>query len=238
MDPIRAVFEDGIAGNQDGRCDVTASDPASPLQAIMSVARETLGRFCTDGIGAAPVFKKGRIAVGSMAQSISVLADQLLRAHPTRVEPGFEGNAGISGGAWRNDDDEGDALVYLRFSEGTVDLPLHVHEFSDRFIAVAEGSGLFHYMPAGENCGELRSVVVQAGDVVVFTRGLVHTFTAPIAELVLLSYHAPFLAFGDARQFRIPRDPCDRRFVWSPGQLVRPVTEDATIGSVTPIGRR
>ena len=132
----------------------------------------------------------------------AVLADQLLQANPIRVEPGFEGNAAISGGAWHDDSDQGDALVYLCFSEGTIDLPLHVHEFSDRFIAVADGFGLFHYMPDGAGCGELRSVVVQAGDVVVLTRGLVHTFTAPVADLVLLSYHAPYFEFEDPRQFR------------------------------------
>ena len=48
------------------------------------------------------------------------------------------------------------------------------------------------------------TVVVQAGDVVVLTRGLVHTFTAPVADLVLLSYHSPYFEFEDPRQFSIP----------------------------------
>ncbi len=149
MHAMRAVFEEGVAGNRDVRCDVRASESASPLQAIMSVARQMLGGIRADAAGAAPVFIKGRIVVGSTAPSPAVLADQLLQAHPIRVEPGFEGNAGISGGAWRDDSDGDNALAYLRFSEGTVDLPLHVHEFSDRFIAVADGFGLFHYMPRG-----------------------------------------------------------------------------------------
>ncbi len=216
MNAMRAVFEDGVAGNREVQCEGRAGESAGPLQAIMSVARQALELAGSDADGVMPVFRKGRIAVGSTAPSPSVLADQLLEAHPIRVEAGFEGNAGISGGAWRDDDD---ALVYLCFSEGTVDLPLHVHEFSDRFIAVADGFGLFHYMPRGARCNELRSVVVQAGDVVVLTRGLVHTFTAPVAELVLLSYHAPYFAFEDPRQFTISDVSIRDGYGWMPGSI-------------------
>lgn len=220
MNAMRAVIEDGVAGNREVQCDGRAGESASPLRAIMSLAREALGRFCSDGNGAAPVFKKGQIVIGPMAPSTTVLADKLLQAHPIPVEPGFEGNAGISGGAWRDDVDDDDALVYLRFSAGAVDLPLHVHEFSDRFIVVADGLGLFHYMPTGTRCNELRSVVVRAGDVVVFTRGLVHTFTAPVAGLAVLSYHAPFFELNDPRQFAIRQVVPGQEFPWQPASLV------------------
>ena len=175
---------------------------------------------CSGAVRLAPVFYKGRIVVGSTAPSPSALADQLLQAHPIRVEPGFEGIAGISGGAWPDDANDDDALAYLCFSEGTVDLPLHVHEFSDRFIAAADGFGLFHYMHEGASCNELRSLVVQAGDVIVFKRGLVHTFTAPVADFVLLSYHAPFFAFDDARQFRVTRRLLGNAVVRTQGTVV------------------
>jgi hypothetical protein len=63
--------------------------------------------------------------------------------------------------------------------------------------------GLFHYLPGAEKVRELRSVVVEAGDAVLFTRGVVHTFAAPLDDLTLLSYHAPFFEFDDTRQFSV-----------------------------------
>ena len=76
-------------------------------------------------------------------------------------------------------------------------------------------------MPGGASCHELRSVVAQAGDVVVLTRGLVHTFTAPVAHLVLLSYHAPYFEFEDPRQFSVP-DACTLEGVsWIPPSIQR-----------------
>ena len=131
-------------------------------------------------------------------------APQLIRRYPITIEQGFEGNAGIAGGFWASTAHKDDALVFLRFASGTVDLPLHVHEFSDRFIMVEAGLGLFHYAPSAERPDELRSLVVQARDVLVFTRGLLHTFTAPLSDLTLLSYHSPFFEFDDTRQFAIP----------------------------------
>jgi len=110
--------------------------------------------------------------------------------------------------------------VHLRFAAGTEDLPLHVHEFSDRLLVVTSGIGLFHYLPEREKTRELRSVVVETGDAVLFTRGVVHTLTSPIGDLTLLSYHAPFFEFDDTRQFTIPRLSRDSRFAWAPGRLV------------------
>ncbi len=229
MNAVRAVFEDRVAGNRNVQYDVRAGESASPLQAIMSVARQALGRIRADAAGVAPVFVKGRVALGSTTPSPSALADQLLQRHPIRVEPGFEGNAGIAGGVWRDDADDDNALVYLCFSEGTVDLPLHVHELSDRFIAIAAGFGLFHYMPEGASCNELRSVVVQAGDVVVLTRGLVHTFTAPVADLVLLSYHAPYFEFEDPRQFTITEVSIRNGYGWIPASIQTRMQSEAAI---------
>jgi len=51
---------------------------------------------------------------------------------------------------------------------------------------------------------------------VLFTRGVVHTFTAPVADLTLLSYHAPFFEFDDTRQFTIPRASRHDQFAWAP----------------------
>lgn len=110
--------------------------------------------------------------------------------------------------------------MHLRFAAGTEDLPLHVHKFSDRLLVVTSGLGLFHYLPDAGNSRELRSVVVDTGDAVLFTRGVVHTFTAPIGDLTLLSYHAPFFEFEDARQFTVPSQSKDFPCGWSLPQLV------------------
>ncbi|MFH1110789.1 MAG: cupin domain-containing protein [Planctomycetota bacterium] len=102
---------------------------------------------------------------------------------------------------------------------GTEDLPLHVHEFSDRLLVVTSGIGFFHCLPDAGTPRELRSVVVDAGDAVLFTRGVVHTFTVPLEDLTLLSYHAAFFEFDDRRQFTIPRQLTGFRYAWSLGRL-------------------
>lgn len=67
---------------------------------------------------------------------------------------------------------------------------------------------------------ELRSVVVEAGDAVLFTRGVVHTFTAPLNDLMLLSYHSPFFEFDDTRQYTVLRCSRESRFAWVPCRVV------------------
>lgn len=94
----------------------------------------------------------------------------------------------------------------LEVDPGTFDLPLHVHEHSDRFIAVLEGEGRFWWSeePWREFRGTgIQSAPVRAGDVLVFTRNLLHTFSAPDEDLVLLSYHSPEIPFDDARQMEL-----------------------------------
>jgi mannose-6-phosphate isomerase-like protein (cupin superfamily) len=101
--------------------------------------------------------------------------------YPIRVEAGFEGNPGVEGGAWRPSDGGDDGLVHLRFAAGTEDLPLHVHEFSDRLLVVTSGVGLFHYLPNAEKSRKsFARWWSRPGDAVLFSRGVVHTFTAPL----------------------------------------------------------
>ena len=97
---------------------------------------------------------------------------------------------------------------------GTENLPLHIHEFSDRLLVVTSGMGLFHYLPDSGRSRELRSVVVDTGDAVLFTRRVVHTFTAPLGDLTLLSYHAPFIELNDTRQFKIPSSVLRSNLEW------------------------
>lgn len=167
-----------------------------------------------------PAFRMGRWHVREIGASFESFPQALVEACPIAVEAGFEGNGGVEGGVWQNDEKHEDALVYLRFRAGTVDLPLHVHEFSDRIILVCSGLGLFHYRPAGSGVRELRSVVVEPGDVIAFSRSLLHTFTAPISDLVLLSFHSPFFALDDPRQFTLPRSVLSGNVSWRPADLV------------------
>lgn len=218
MSRLCLAFADGQGfafevGEDDG------GNGADVLDAWFRIMRAAIKRAFEAASGAT-VVRFGRLSVGSKWKTANALHAGLRETHPIRVESGFEGNAGVEGGAWRSSDGSDDGLVHLRFAAGTEDLPLHVHEFSDRLLVVTSGIGLFHYLPEREKTRELRSVVVETGDAVLFTRGVVHTLTSPIGDLTLLSYHAPFFEFDDTRQFTIPRLSRDSRFAWAPGRLV------------------
>ncbi len=134
------------------------------------------------------------------------------RSRPIELRSPFEECETIAGGLWTArevfDDLREDGLAKLCFAPGTNDLPAHVHEHSDRCLYVLEGEGLFHASPCDWRSFDgsgMKSVPVRAGDVVVFNRGVLHTFSSPKRELVLVSYHSPVLAFDDPRQFTVPR---------------------------------
>jgi mannose-6-phosphate isomerase-like protein (cupin superfamily) len=83
-----------------------------------------------------------------------------------------------------------------------------VHEHSDRFIFVESGSGFFHFSDGALATFDGRRVVslpVGQGDMILFTRDVLHTFSAPDQSLNLLSYHSPEIGFDDPRQFTLPR---------------------------------
>jgi len=190
------------------------------LGAWFRMMREATGRAIERASGAAVVCF-GKLSEASKWRTAKSLHHGLRESYPIRVETGFEGNPGVEGGAWRPGDGSDDGLVHLRFAEGTEDLPLHVHEFSDRLLIVTSGVGLFHYLPDSGKSRELRSIVVDAGDAVLFTRGVVHTFTAPLGDLTLLSYHAPFFAFDDTRQFTIADTPAEGGWGWRVGSVIK-----------------
>ncbi len=207
---------------RDGMADPTGSGDECGrklLESLQQLARGGLARLTREG-KTEGLFEHARLR-GSGCELVRHLARRLLESSPIVVERGFEGNNGIEGGVWRLGEGSDDAVVYLRFSAGTCDLPLHVHEHSDRYIIVDQGVGLFHYAPMDDQPRELRSVIVQEGDVMAFTRGLLHTFTAPIEDLTLLSFHAPFFEFDDARQFAIPESVSAGWCVWTPSTIRR-----------------
>lgn len=135
---------------------------------------------------------------------------EILEGCGVTLRRGFEENLRVAGGVLEDFDDLGgraeDAAVLLRFDGDTDDLPLHVHDFSERALIVLEGSGSFHVANARKLPRSVTAHPVTAGDLVAFGRGVLHTFTASSDGLMLLSYHAPHISLDDPRQYRIPAD--------------------------------
>ncbi len=143
----------------------------------------------------------------SFGRLISVLEAD----HPITLSAPFEQSPMVTGAAWLGSrllqPDDPRALLKLRFEFGAVDLPLHTHERSDRFIMVLEGRGYFHVCneplsSITEEC--VRTVPVRSRDVLMFTKGTVHTFSAPHEPLVLLSFHEPYIDLDDPDQYTVP----------------------------------
>lgn len=186
---------------------------SGPWQAALARAFE-LGRMLHSRLEAEvragrlrmPVFL--RSALTAEARSVQ---QEFQIDYPLELHSPFEGTDTVAGAVWRGDSlyghERDDALMKLRFDAGSYELPLHVHEHSDRVIVVLKGGGFFHYTEASPTifAGEdVRSIPVEPGQVLVITRGLLHTFSSPAQPLFLLSYHAPFIPLDDPRQFTIP----------------------------------
>lgn len=143
--------------------------------------------------------------VGALPSSSVSLEDlaSLMSDYDLELQSPFEGIASISGGVWLASDIENpgadDALLKLRFEPLTRDLPFHSHDFSDRVIYVADGLGEFILRDGLD----MKATKVSTGDILIFGRGLVHTFRTSDDPLVLLSYHSPFIELEDSRQFRL-----------------------------------
>lgn len=155
--------------------------------------------------------------------------------HPIQLKAPFEGSDLVAGGVWvapnrmdrsfsgHRSPGEDAALAKLCWSAGADDLPLHVHDHSDRFIIVLEGRGFFHLSgqsPAHFNGRGVRSIPARERDVFVFTRGLLHTFSTAEHAMTLLSVQMPYLSFDDPDQYRLP----ERRWIARDNpEPVRPV---------------
>lgn len=136
---------------------------------------------------------------------------EIERVYPIDLASPFEGTESVAGGVWLGrsllDGSNDCALMKLRFAAGTTDLPMHVHEHSSRFIVVLEGRGYYHVSreEAGEFTGrDVRCVPVRERDALIFSPGVMHTFSTGKEPLVLLSYHDPYIPLHDPRQFTVP----------------------------------
>lgn len=175
------------------------------LEGLLSMAQEALDRLRarTDQ----PTAALGRIRGTGRGVSFGRLIERLEADHPINLVSPFEGSGKVAGAVWKPEHAGSPALAKLRWDARATDLPMHVHEHSDRFIIVLEGRGYFHVtnQDLGAFDGSaVRTVPARERDVFVFTRGVVHTFSTDRSPMVLLSCQAPYLPFDDARQYTLP----------------------------------
>lgn len=197
-----------------GATAVSQSKWSAALVQFFGLARRVLNQTEAEiraGRLRAPAFLHGEAGDHGLSATLDSLMNAIDLEYDIELQSPFEDTESISGGLWSGRELFGptfeDGLAKLRFAAGTVDLPLHVHEHSDRFIAVLEGSGRFWWSEEHWRAfrgDDIRSTDVHAGDVLVFTRNLLHTFSAENENLLLLSYHSPEISFDDPRQYTLP----------------------------------
>jgi len=158
-----------------------------------------------------PTFLHGAAGMHGLSAVLDSLTTGIDVDYPIELRSPFEETDSIAGAIWSGrsllGDGCEDGLAKLCFSAGTLDLPLHIHAQSDRFIAAVAGAGRFFWstQPFERfDGGDIHAVPVRPGDVLIFTRGLLHTFSAPDEDLTLLSYHSPEIPFDDPRQYTLP----------------------------------
>lgn len=185
-------------------------DEASSVPAL-ELMLDWAGRIL-DSVGDGPRAMVGRIRGAGPGASFGRLIERLECEHPVEMRRPFENTHSVAGGIWRSVESS-NALMKLQFDRGTGELPMHAHLNSARVIFVAEGRGFFHVSDQtveGFEGSDVRPVPVRSRDVLVFHAGIMHTFSAPDEDLVLLSFHAPFINLDDPRQYTLPE--C----VWRP----------------------
>lgn len=153
----------------------------------------------------------GRVRGTGPGVSFTQLFERLRAAFPVPLESPFEQCESVGGAVLEARElispERDDALLVLRFDRASRDLPMHAHQDSERFIYVASGRGFFHVSNepvSGFTGSQIRHIPVRASDIVMFSRGTVHTFSTDSEPLVLLSYHAPYVRLDDERQYVVP----------------------------------
>ncbi len=181
------------------------------LAALIAIA-QTAVRELPRASGGAPLALLSRLRGTGRGVSSSALFDALERDHPLELVAPFEGSPLVSGAVWNARDILGPghdaAVAQLRWEAGARDLPMHVHDHSERFIIVRSGRGFFHVSdePCERFTGQsVRSIPARERDVFLFTRGVVHTFSTDREPMVLYSCQLPYLPFDHPEQYRLPK---------------------------------
>lgn len=179
------------------------------LEDLFRLAAEVAGYLpkSASSMSRGPAFLQGRVRPID-GPALPETVREAERVLPLALRAPFEGCEEIAGDVWRGSQllgrSPGDGLALLRFEARAIDLVAHAHEESERVVLVIEGHGVFHATEERlkEFTGtKMTRVDLHAGDLVAFSRGLVHTFSAPSSGLLLLSYHSDFMEFEDARQY-------------------------------------
>jgi mannose-6-phosphate isomerase-like protein (cupin superfamily) len=193
--------------------DLDSRHGSSVLAAILRLAGDALRGLRESPLasGRDGVAAVGRLRGTGRGIHFRDLVATLEREYPIQLHTPFEGSLLVSGAAWDSSTILGrgatGALAKLVWRSGAHDLPMHVHEHSDRFIIVEKGRGFFHVsdQSADEFDGsDVRSIPSRERDVFLFTRGVVHTFSTLDQPMTLLSCQLPYLPFDDPRQYRLP----------------------------------
>jgi hypothetical protein len=182
------------------------------IRSILDLAHGVLATVPTEGLP----LRLGRIRGTGPGISFGALIDQLESTHPLELVYPFEGSDRVGGAIWDcakilNDPSITAGIAKLRWKPHATDLPMHTHEYADRFIMVLEGRGFFHWSPqTAEAFGGpasamgVETIAARSRDVFVFRRRLVHTFSTREHGMTLLSVQLPLIALNDPDQYRVP----------------------------------
>lgn len=191
--------------------DTTTGDEV--IAAILKMASTVLRELVSDtaATGRNRCAAVGRLRGTGRGVRFGRFVEQLERDLPIRLESPFEGSSLVAGGVWAGNRVVGpqcsSALAKLRWSAHADDLPMHVHQHSDRFIIVHEGRGFFHVSAQSIdefNGTDVRTIPARERDVFVFTRGVVHTFSTLDEPMTLLSCQLPYIPFESKDQYGLP----------------------------------
>ena len=185
------------------------------LEALVEVSQFAVRRLASArgfSVASWPAAALGRLRGTGRGVSSTQMLGEIEKAHPIQLESPFEGSDLVSGAVWiasellgiRHDT----SVAKLRWDRGALDLPMHVHDHSDRFIIVQEGRGYFHVTDESfdDFTGtRVRSIPARERDVFLFRRGVVHTFSTDAEPMTLLSCQLPFIPFDHPDQYRLPK---------------------------------
>lgn len=200
-----------------------ACNPQSAYRALGDAAAyylDALDLAVTEGTLPRRIALNTRVRGTGPGVALGEVIEQLLKLSTAWQCP-FEGSNNVAGAelpaAAVLKEERDDGFLLLKFRPGTLDLPLHVHDDSERFIYVIGGRGFFHVselpMEAADD-SSLRHVPARDRDVIMFRRGTAHTFSTAEHELHLLSYHRPFIPIVSPNQYRTAIPPrCPREFL-------------------------
>lgn len=179
------------------------------LQALASLAERALAGLSKQ-CGGTPMALVSRMRGTGRGVSLSATLAAIDADHPLEVSYPFEGSERVGGAVWIPASmgiPSSASVAKLRWMSHANDLPMHVHEHSDRFIIVRSGRGYFHFTDEsadGFTGTRVRSIPARERDVFLFTRGVVHTFSTNAEPMELLSCQLPYIPFDDPRQYRLP----------------------------------